>query len=48
MRPSEVDALIGDYSKAKKVLSWEPKTSFKELVTMMVKSDIEIEKKNIY
>lgn len=46
MRPAEVDALIGDYSKAKKVLGWEPKTSFKDLVSMMVKSDIEIEKKN--
>ncbi len=46
MRPAEVDALIGDYSKAKKVLGWEPKTSFEELVAMMVKSDIEIEKKN--
>lgn len=46
MRPAEVDALIGDYSKAKKVLGWEPKTSFQDLVSMMVKSDIEIEKKN--
>ena len=46
LRPAEVDYLIGDYTKAKKVLGWEPKTSFKELVTMMVKSDIEMEKKN--
>lgn len=46
MRPAEVDYLIGDYSKAKKVLGWEPKTSFKDLVTMMVRSDIELEKKN--
>lgn len=45
MRPAEVDYLIGDYSKAKKVLGWEPKTSFKELVDMMVKNDIELEKK---
>jgi GDPmannose 4,6-dehydratase len=43
-RPAEVDYLIGDYSKAKKVLGWEPKTSFKELVEMMVKADLEIEK----
>jgi GDPmannose 4,6-dehydratase len=43
-RPAEVDYLIGDYSKAKKVLGWEPKTSFPELVEMMVKSDIEREK----
>lgn len=48
MRPAEVDALIGDYSKAKKVLGWEPKTSFKQLAAMMVASDIELEKKNIY
>ena len=45
-RPAEVDHLIGDYSKAKKVLGWSPKTSFKELVEMMVKSDIELEKKS--
>ena len=31
MRPAEVDYLIGDASKAKKVLGWTPKTSFKEL-----------------
>jgi len=43
-RPAEVDYLIGDYSKAKNVLGWEPTTSFKELVDMMVKSDIELEK----
>lgn len=44
MRPAEVDALIGDSSKAKKVLGWEPKTSFKELVKMMVEADIVSEK----
>jgi len=44
LRPAEVDYLIGDYSKAKKVLGWEPKTSFKELVTMMVESDLKREK----
>ncbi len=43
MRPAEVDYLIGDYSKAKKVLGWKPKTSFPELVEMMVKSDLELE-----
>jgi len=45
LRPAEVDYLIGDYNKAKTVLGWEPKTSFKELVTMMVDSDLEREKK---
>lgn len=44
-RPAEVDYLIGDYSKAKEKLGWSPKTTFKELVGMMVKSDIELEKK---
>ena len=44
MRPAEVDYLVGDYSKAKKNLGWEPKTSFPTLVEMMVKSDIETEK----
>jgi len=46
MRPAEVDNLIGDYSKAKKVLGWEPKTSFKDLVKIMVNADVEFEKKN--
>jgi len=45
LRPAEVDYLIGDYSKAKKVLGWEPKTSFKQLVKIMVDADIEREKK---
>ncbi len=42
MRPAEVDLLIGDPAKAKKVLGWEPKTSFSELVTSMVDADIEL------
>jgi GDPmannose 4,6-dehydratase len=46
MRPAEVDTLIGDYSYAKEKLGWTPKTSFPALVEMMVKSDIELEKKN--
>jgi len=45
MRPAEVDYLIGDYSKAKKVLGWKPKTSFKELVRIMVEADLERERK---
>jgi GDPmannose 4,6-dehydratase len=45
LRPAEVDYLIGDSSKAKKVLGWEPKTSFKQLVKIMVDSDLEREKK---
>ena len=46
MRPAEVDYLIGDASKAKKVLGWTPKTSFPELVTLMVRADLELEKRN--
>ncbi len=40
MRPAEVDLLIGDPSKAKQELGWEPETSFKELVRMMVDADL--------
>jgi GDPmannose 4,6-dehydratase len=39
-RPAEVDILLGDYSKAKKVLGWEPKVKFNELVKIMIESDI--------
>ena len=39
-RPTEVDQLLGDASKAKRVLGWEPKVRFKELVKLMVESDL--------
>jgi GDPmannose 4,6-dehydratase len=39
-RPSEVDVLLGDASKAKEKLGWEPKTRFKELVELMVDADV--------
>ena len=39
-RPAEVDLLIGDSSKAKEKLGWEPKVKFKDLVKMMVEADI--------
>jgi GDPmannose 4,6-dehydratase len=39
-RPAEVDLLIGDASKAKRVLGWEPKTRFKDLVRLMVDADL--------
>jgi GDPmannose 4,6-dehydratase len=42
MRPAEVDHLIGDYGKAKERLGWEPRTSFEELVKLMVDSDVEL------
>lgn len=41
-RPAEVDFLIGDASKAKKVLGWEPEVTFKQLVKTMVESDIKL------
>jgi GDPmannose 4,6-dehydratase len=41
-RPTEVEALLGDSTKAKKKLGWEPKTSFEELVAEMVKEDLKI------
>lgn len=40
-RPTEVDLLIGDYTKAKNLLDWEPKTKFEELVRIMIKADLE-------
>jgi len=43
LRPSEVDLLIGDASKAKQKLGWTPRTSFDELVKIMVDSDLEME-----
>lgn len=45
IRPVDVNYLKGDYSKARKVLNWEPKTKFKELVELMVKEDVECWKK---
>lgn len=40
VRPTETGPLVGDYSKAKKVLKWKPKTSFKELIAMMVDANL--------
>lgn len=41
-RPTEVSLLLGDYSKAKALLNWEPKTSCRELAELMVASDLEL------
>ena len=41
-RPTEVEALLGDYTKAKTELGWAPRTSFKELVEMMVENDLNL------
>ena len=42
MRPAEVDVLRGDSSKALSDLGWKPNTSFEELVSKMVKNDIDL------
>jgi GDPmannose 4,6-dehydratase len=39
-RPTEVDLLLGDPSKARKELGWQPKVSFRELVYLMVDADL--------
>lgn len=45
-RPSEVDLLVGDASKAKQELDWSPNTSFHELVALMVENDLRLEGRN--
>ncbi len=47
-RPAEVDILIGDASKAKRELGWEPKVSLEDMVIEMVRSDLELAKKDIH
>ena len=39
-RPTEVDLLVGDASKAKRILGWEARTTFKDVVRLMVDADI--------
>lgn len=45
LRPSEVDQLLADASRARKILGWRPEVSFKGLVKMMVEADLEREKR---
>lgn len=42
LRAAEVDLLVGDYTKARRELGWEPSTSFEELIRMMVDADMEL------
>ena len=42
LRPTEVDVLVGDASKARRQLGWKPKVTFKELVRLMVEADLEL------
>ncbi|HTT88645.1 MAG TPA: GDP-mannose 4,6-dehydratase, partial [Acidimicrobiales bacterium] len=44
LRPAEVDHLVGDASKARAVLGWEPKVEFPQVLEEMVHNDIELEK----
>ena len=46
-RPTEVETLLGDASKAKKKLGWEPKISFKKLVSEMVREDLKLAQSNL-
>jgi GDPmannose 4,6-dehydratase len=42
LRPAEVDMLVGDPSKAERVLGWKPKTSFEQLIRLMVDADLQL------
>ncbi len=41
-RPAEVDLLVGDPAKAKRVLGWEPSTNFEQLIRLMVDADLKL------
>jgi len=46
-RPAEVDLLIGDYSKARRILGWEPKTRMVDLAKLMVDADLELAEREL-
>ncbi len=46
-RPSEVDLLLGDASKARRVLGWQPRVGFKELTRMMVEADLKLARQEV-
>jgi GDPmannose 4,6-dehydratase len=48
IRPTEVDLLLGDFSKAEKNLGWKPKVDFKDLVRTMVEADLELAKREAH
>ena len=48
LRPTEVDLLLGDSSKARRILKWKPKVNFKQLVRMMVDSDMKVVSQAMY
>ena len=47
LRPSEVDILLGDASKARRILNWTPKVNFQQLVVMMIDSDMELARREV-
>ncbi|HOW35846.1 MAG TPA: GDP-mannose 4,6-dehydratase [Candidatus Omnitrophota bacterium] len=47
-RPTEVDVLVGDSSKARRILKWKPKVNFKQLVRMMVDNDMALVRQKVY
>ena len=46
-RPAEVDLLLGDSGKARNVLGWSPRVTFKELARLMVEADLEMAGKHL-
>ena len=46
-RPTEVELLLGDATKAKEKLGWQPKTTFAELISMMVQEDMKLAKRDL-
>jgi GDPmannose 4,6-dehydratase len=46
LRPAEVEHLVGDASKAKRVLGWEPEVSFEALIRLMVDADLALVKRD--
>jgi GDPmannose 4,6-dehydratase len=47
-RPTEVETLLGDYSKAKAKLGWQPESSFRDLVREMVEADLELARRDAH
>jgi GDPmannose 4,6-dehydratase len=47
-RPTEVELLLGNAAKAKKILKWKPKVGFKQLVNMMVDADMALVEREVY
>ena len=46
-RPTEVDSLVGDASKARNKLGWQPRTSFQQMVAEMVQRDLHLAKRDV-